>query len=418
MSFLTYFQEYNRFHSFFGIAAILAIAVLMSNNRRQINWRLVLTGLFMHFALALLVLKTTVGRDVIGYAAGLFTKLYEAGNVGISFIFGRLADPSGPWGVVFAIKVLPVIIFFGALMSMLFYLRIIQTIVQGINKVVRPLLGTTGPETLCAVANSFLGQTEAPLLIKHYLKDMTKSEFLVVMISGMGTISGSILAVFAVMGVPAAHLIAASVMAIPATILISKIIYPETEESNAMCDATATYEQNTGNILDAISQGTTDGLWLALNVGAMLISFLALLGLLNSLLGFCSFQLNEYLHLGLPIITLDKVFAWICYPFAWMLGFTGSEALQAGQLLGTKIAVNELVAYDEMLRMGLSTRTMAIITYALCGFSNFSCIGIQIGGIGSLVPEKRKWISQLGMKAVFGGALANLLSAMVANLLL
>lgn len=415
---MPYLQEYNRFHSLLGIAVIIGIAFLMSNNKTRINWRLVTTGLLMHVTLGALVLKTAMGQSVVEYIAGLFSKLYLAADVGISFVFGGLADRTGPWGVVFAVKILPVIIFFGALMSMLFYLRVIQTLVGGINKVIRPLLGTTGPETLCAIANSFLGQTEAPLLIKHYLKDMTKSEFLLVMISGMGTISGSILAVFAIMGVPAAHLIAASVMAIPATILISKIIYPETEEPKAMCEANATYEQHTGNILDSISQGTTDGLWLALNVGAMLISFLAILGVINSLLGFGCFKLNEWFSLGLPIISLANIFAVICYPFAWLLGFTGGEALQAGQLIGTKIAVNELFAYDEMLKMGLSPRTMSIITYALCGFSNFSCIGIQIGGIGSLVPEKRTWISQLGMKAVFGGALANLLSAMVANLLL
>lgn len=418
MSLLTYLFEYNRIYSFLGVAVIIGIAVLFSNNRSRISWRLVFTGLALHFALALAVLKTTIGRDIVATLAGMFTKLYEAADIGIEFVFGKLTDASGSWGFIFAIKVLPVIIFFGALMALLFYLRIIQTIVTGINKVVRPLLGTTAPETLCAIANSFLGQTEAPLLIKHYLKDMTKSEFLVVMISGMGTISGSILAVFAVMGVPATHLLAASVMAIPATIIIAKIMYPETEKTQPMCDATATYEQHTGNMLDAISQGTSDGLWLALNIGAMLISFLALLGIINNVLSFSCTALNQYFSLNLPIITLNSIFAIICMPFAWLLGFVGHEAYQVGQLIGTKIAVNELVAYSEALKMNLSPRTLAIITYALCGFSNFSCIGIQIGGIGALVPEKRKWISQLGIHAVFGGALANLMSAMVANILL
>lgn len=415
---IDYLLEYNRIYNFLGIAVILGIAVLLSYDRTRINWRLVFTGLLLHFVFAVAVLKTTIGRDIVGMLAGMFTKLYEAADAGISFVFGKLADPAGAWGFIFAIKVLPVIIFFGAFMSLLFYFRIIQMLVMGINAVVRPLLGTTGPETLCAVANSFLGQTEAPLLIRHYLKDMTKSEFLVVMISGMGTISGSILAVFAVMGVPATHLLAASVMAIPATIIIAKILYPETEEPKAMCDATANYETHAGNALDAVSQGTSDGLWLALNIGAMLISFLALLGVINNVLGFSCVKLNELFNLSLPIISLNTIFAWICMPFAWLLGFTGYEAYQTGQLIGTKIAVNELVAYSDMLKMNLSPRTMAIITYALCGFSNFSCIGIQIGGIGALVPEKRQWISQLGMKAVFGGALANLLSAMVASLLL
>ncbi len=418
MSPLAYLLEYNRIYNFLGIATILGLAFLMSNNKTRINWRLVGTGLILHVILACIVLKTSIGKDIIEYIAGLFTKLYQAGDAGVSFVFGNLANMNGPWGFVFAIKVLPVIIFFGAFMSLLFYLRVIQTLVTIINKGIQPLLGTTGPETLCAIANSFLGQTEAPLLIKHYLKDMTKSEFLVMMISGMGTISGSILAIFAVMGVPATHLLAASVMAIPATILISKMIYPEVEESKPMCDATATYEMHSGNVFDAISQGTSDGMWLALNVGAMLISFLALIGVINNLLGFSCLKLNDLFGLHLPAITLNNIFSWICAPFAWMLGFSGREAIEAAQLIGTKVAVNEVVAYHEMLQMHLSERTAAIMTYALCGFSNFSCIGIQIGGIGSLIPEKRQWLSQLGMRAVFGGALANLLSAMVASLLI
>lgn len=419
MNLLSYFLAYNRFYNFLGIAVILGIAVLMSNNRRYISWRLVITGLFLHAVLAFTVLKTTIGHDIINYVAGLFTKLYQAADIGIEFMFGKLADPSGPWAFIFAFKVLPVIVFFGALMSLLFYFGIIQFFVQGINRVLRPLLGTTGPETLCAIANSFLGPTEAPLLIRHYLKQMTKSEFLVMMISGMGTISGGILAVFAVMGVPATHLLAASVMAIPATILIAKIIYPETEETNeAMCDATASIELQAGNALDAVAQGTSDGMWLAFNVGAMLITFLALIGVINNLLGFTCESLNYYLGMNVPIISLNSVLSTICLPFGWLLGFTGEEARQAGQLIGTKIAVNEVIAYGEMLKMDLSERTRSIITYALCGFSNFSVIGIQIGGIGALVPEKRKWISELGMRAVFGGALANLLSAMVASLLI
>lgn len=418
MSPLSYLLEYNRIYNILGIFFILAIATAMSHNRSRISWRLVLTALCLHGMLAFFVLKTVVGRTVIGSLAGGFELLYQAADKGIEFVFGNLTHIEGPWGFIFAIKVLPVIVFFGAFMAMLFYLRIIQTIVMGINYVVRPLLGTTGPETLCAISNSFLGQTEAPLLIKHYLKDMTKSEFLVMMISGMGTISGSILAVFAVMGVPAVHLLAASVMAIPATILIAKIIYPETEESQAMCSANAEYDMHSGNLLDAISQGTSDGLLLALNVGAMLIAFLALLGMLNGLLYFMSTQINYLFGLNMPLVTLNQIFGWICLPFAWLLGFGGNEAFQVGQLIGTKVAVNEVVAYTDMLKMDLAPRTMSIVTYALCGFSNFSCIGMQIGGIGSLVPEKRKWISSFGVKAVFGAALANLLSAMMASLLL
>ena len=224
----------------------------------------------------------------------MFTKLYEAADIGIEFVFGKFADPTGPWGFIFAIKVLPVIIFFGAFMSLLFYLRIMQTLVMGINRVVRPLLGTTAPETLCAVANSFLGQTEAPLLIKHYLKDMTKSEFLVVMISGMGTISGSILAVFADDGCPCdcIYLLQAS-WQFPQLLLLQKLCIPKLKNQRRCVMLQLTYEQHSGNVFDAISQGTSDGLWLALNIGAMLISFLALLGIVNAILGLACITLNE-----------------------------------------------------------------------------------------------------------------------------
>lgn len=423
MSIMAYLLEHNRIYNILGIFVILGITALFSNNPRRISFKLVASGLLMHFLLAFIALKSTVGQDVIKWIADGFNALYQAADKGIEFVFGSLSNAEGAWGFIFAIKVLPVIIFFGAFMAILFYIGAIQKAVSWINIIVRPFLGTSGAETLCAIANSFLGQTEAPLLIRNYLKDMTKSEILTVMISGMGSISGAILAVFALMGVPAVHLLAASIMSIPASIIISKIMYPETEKPKTHGGACVTYENTSINIFDAISQGASDGLWLALNVGAMLIAFLALLGLFNSGLIFACVKLNALLHYfnfsySVPVISLNDMLAWICMPFAWLLGFTGDTAYKAAELIGTKVAVNELVAYDKMLKMGLSTRTIAIITYALCGFSNFSCIGIQIGGIGALAPEKRQLISQLGIKAVFGGALSNLLSAMVASLLL
>ncbi|MBA3954261.1 NupC/NupG family nucleoside CNT transporter [Candidatus Dependentiae bacterium] len=418
MSIGVYLLEHNRIYNLLGIFVILAIAFLFSNNRRHISVKLVVSGLLLHGLLALAVLKTTLGKQGIEYVAGLVAKLYEAADQGIEFVFGKLSIPTESWGFIFAIKVLPVIVFFGALMSLLFYLGIVQWLVSGISFLLRPLLGTSGAETLCAAANSFLGQTEAPLLVRGYLKNMTKSEFMVVMVSGMGSISGAILAVFARMGVPATHLLAASVMSIPATIVIAKILYPETEIPETAHGAQATFKSPSTNVLDAISTGTSDGLQLALNVGAMLIAFIALIGMLNGLLSFTCFKINELFSLNLPLITLDTVFSWVGLPFGWLLGFTGKEAIQAGELIGTKVAVNELVAYSKMVAMNLPERTKDILTYALCGFSNFSCIGIQIGGIGALVPEKRQWLSELGLRAVLGGALANLLSAMVASLVL
>ncbi|MEX0940817.1 MAG: nucleoside transporter C-terminal domain-containing protein [Candidatus Babeliales bacterium] len=423
MTWYQYLLEYNRYCNLIGIFFILFIAILFSRKRAAINYKLIVNGLILQFVLAYLVLRTTIGHSIIAAVAEVVKKLYVCADQGASFLFGNLANANTPWGFIFAIKVLPIIIFFGALMALLFHWGIVQKCVYAVSLLVRPVLGTSGAETLCAIANSFLGQTEAPLLIRNYLKNMTRSELLVVMISGMGTISGAILAVFAAMGVPAEHLLSASVMAIPGTILIAKILYPETEETHTGTNVQIEYEGETKNIFDAISTGTTDGLYLALNVGAMLISFLSLLALVNLSLE----QIAIYINAGLayvaipfqlPTLNLSIIFSYLFAPFGYLLGFTGTEALKAGELLGIKVTVNELVAYAQMLDMHLSERAISILTYALCGFSNFSCIGIQIGGIGALVPEKRQWLCEFGLLTVLGSSLSNLLSAMIAGLLL
>ncbi len=418
-----YFIEHNRYLNLLGIFVILGIAWLFSKKRSAINSRLVLHALVLEFVIAFCMLRTSLGQTMICSVASAIQKVYEFADKGSGFVFGNLTNAQMPWGFIFALKVLPIIIFFGALMSLLFYLGIVQKIVSAISYVVRPLLGTSGAETLCAIANSFLGQTEAPLLIRNYLHSMTKSELFLVMVSGMGTISGAILAVFAAMGVPSTHLLASSVMAIPGTILIAKILYPETEESVTMKGASATTSLTSSSLLDSIAQGTSDGMQLALNVGAMLISFLSLLAMLNYLLEYSTTSLNSLMaYIGLafqlPLINLNLIFSYLFAPFGFLLGFTGNYILQAGQLLGTKVAVNELIAYGQMVQMELPPRMIALLTYALCGFSNFSCIGIQIGGIGALAPEKRPWLCELGVFAVLGGSLANLLSAMIAGLLL
>ncbi len=420
---LQYLVEHNRYLNVVGIGVIIALAILFSRNRAAINYRLIINALILQFLIAFFMLKTSLGFYLVSVVASGVDKLYAYAQEGIGFLFGNLTNPALSWGFIFAIRVLPVVIFFGALMSLLFYLGIIQRCVNAVSLLIRPLLRTSGAETLCAIANSFLGQTEAPLVIRNYLCNMTKSEMLVVMVSGMGTISGSILVVFAAMGVPAAHLLSASVMAIPATIMLAKILYPEIEKSATAQGAQAQCEIPARNALDAISQGTSDGLSLALNIGAMLIAFLSLIALLNGFLSLISLSINNILstmHLDfkVPFLTLDGILSVITAPFSYLLGFTGAEALKVGELLGTKIAVNEMVAYGKMVAMDLSDRTKAIVTYALCGFSNFSCIGIQIGGIGALVPERRGWLSELGLIALFGAVLANLLSAMIAGLLL
>ncbi len=422
MQLLAYLLEYNRFMNLFGILAILVIAYAFSQKRSAVNIKLVLHGLVVQFFFGLVVLKTAIGRKILDVVAEYAGKMYLFADEGVGFVFGNLANQTGPWGFIFGIKVLPVIIFFGAFTALLFYYGIVQKAVYGVSKVIRPLMGTTGPETLCAVANSFLGQTEAPLLIRHYLHNMTKSELLVVMVSGMATISGAILVVFVAMGVPATHLLTASVMAIPGSMVIAKILLPETVAHKDEGDS-VDIQHTADNVLDAISVGTTDGLKLALNVAAMLISFLALLAMLNYILGYGAYKLNHLLSFmgiafRLPMLSIELIFGYLFSPFAYLMGFTGQEALDIGSLLGTKVAVNEVVAFGNMVHMQLSERAVDIVTYALCGFSNFSCIGIQVGGIGALVPEKRKWLSELGLYAVLGGTLSNLLSAMIAGLLL
>lgn len=417
-SLIEYLVEYNRYLNIVGIFVILGIAWLFSHKRSAINKQTISAAFLLHITLAFFVLRTGLGITIIGWVADAVGQLYGAAESGIQFVFGNLANASGPWGFIFAFKVLPIIIFFGAFMSLLFHWGIVQRAVGAINYGLQPLLGTSGAETLCAIANSFLGQTEAPLLIKHYIKDMTKSEIMLVMVSGMGSISGAILVVYAAIGVPVVHLLSASVMAVPATILIAKILYPETEQPATRTgaqveNAHVVVESATANVLDAISLGASDGLQLALNVAAMLIAFIALIGLINSMLGFLCFQVGFA-----SCITLQTIFGVVFAPFGWLLGLQGYEITAAGELIGIKVAVNEMVAYTQMVAMNLSPRAVALLTYALCGFSNFSCIGIQIGGIGALAPTKRAVLSELGFRAVLGGTLANLLSAMVVGLLL
>ncbi len=398
--------ENNNYIGILGIVTILCVAYLFSSNRKKINFRLVINALLMQFFLAFFILKTHIGKALFLRLASGFRRIYEFASEGSGFVFGRLADPSGPWMMIFAIKVASVIIFFGALMSVLYHLRIIQLLVKIVSFIIRPILGTSGAETLCAAANSMLGQTEAPLLIRNYLDRMTRSEILVVMVSGMATLSGAILAVYGSIGVPMLHLLTASVMAIPGSILISKILLPETETPETMGNKQVEMKSTATNILDAISTGTTDGLGLAVNVLAMLITFISLISLINFLLAYVGFY------------TLNDIFANIFGPFAYLLGIPKLETEAAGALLGQKLVINEFVAFSNFKDFVISERTKAILTYALAGFSNFSCIGIQIGGIGSLSPKKRDVLVQLGMRALLGGTLTNFLNAAIASLLI
>lgn len=415
---ISYFIEYNRYASLLGVGVILFIAFLFSNNKKHINIKTVISSLFLLFVLGFATLKSAIGQSVLCYISDAIAKIYMLSDVGAKFVFGSLVDSNASWGFIFGLKVLPVIIFFGALMSVLFYLGVVQKIVSIITFLLKPILGTSGAETLCAVANSFLGQTEAPLLIRNYLSSMTNSEIFVVMVSGMATISGAILAVFAMMGVCPRYMLAASAMAIPASILIAKIMYPETEVPVTSRGKMENVKSPASNIFDAIALGTFDGLSLAMNVGAMLIVFISLIAFINSVLISLSGNLNYYFTLGLPEFSLQYFFSYLFAPFGYLLGFEGTQIFDAAQLLGIKVTVNEMIAYQKLGSMNFSERGIAVLAIALCGFSNFSCIGIQVGGIGALVPEKRKLLTELGLKVVLASSMANLLSAMVANLVL
>jgi len=398
-----------RFVGLIGVVVVLAIAYLFSRHKSRVQYDVVIKGLGLQVFIAWFILNTDIGKGIFSALSDGFQVVYRLADQGASFVFGSLSNPTGPWGFIFGVKVVSIIIFFGALMSLLFHLGIVQLIVSALAYVFRPLLGTSGPETLCAAANSMLGQTEAPLLIKNYLKDMTDSEILVVMVSGMATLSGAILAVYGGLGVPMHHLLASSVMAIPGSMVISKILLPETEKglsTKALVDMKPT----TKNMLDAISTGTSDGLSLAVNVMAMLISFISIVALVDAILSGVGSWFFDF-----PL-TLSFVFGKLFSGVALVIGIPFNELEAAGALLGKKLVVNEFVAYVDMVKAQLSARTHAIMTYALCGFSNFSCIGIQIGGIGALVPSKRELLTRLGLLALLGGTLTNLLGAAIAGL--
>ena len=403
------FQSYA---GLFGILFVLAVASIFSSNRKAIKYRLIVTALAVQFGLSYFILKTTIGFTIFSSISHGFELLCTYADEGISFVFGKLARPENAWGFIFAIKILPIIIFFGALMSLLFHLGVVQKVVKGMAFIIRPLFGTSGAETLSVAANSAMGQTEAPLLIKNYLPGMTRSELLTVMTSGMAHLSGSILAVYGLMGVPILHLLSASIVAIPGSILISKMMIPETETPQTLGGQMVEIKPETKNILDAISTGTHDGLGLAVNVAAMLIAFISLIAMANGLLVF----VTSYFIAG--GVSFDQIFAYIFYGVAFLIGVPLPECGIAGKLLGQKLVINELVAYGSMLKEQLTPRTIVLMTYALAGFANISSIGIQIGGIGAICPEKRHMLTQLGPRALLCGTLANILNAAIASLLM
>ncbi len=401
--------------SVLGIVVLLIIAVLFSNNRKAINLRTVLGALAIQIGFAALILYVPFGRDALQATANGVSNVIAYGNEGINFVFGGLSDPSNA-GFIFAVKVLPIIVFFSGLISVLYYLGIMQVVIKVIGGALQAALGTSKAESMSAAANIFVGQTEAPLVVRPYIKNMTQSELFAIMAGGTASIAGSVMAGYAGMGVPLTYLIAASFMAAPAGLLFAKILFPQTEQFNDKQPETDDSEKPT-NVLEAMAGGASAGMQLALNVGAMLIAFVGLIALVNGILG------GVGGWFGYGDLTLQSIFGWIFKPLAYLIGVSWDESAIAGQMIGMKLAVNEFVGYLEFAKylqpdtaVVLSEKTKAIITFALCGFANFSSIAILIGGIGGMAPNRRGDVARLGLKAVVAGTLANLMSATIAGL--
>ena len=416
--------------SLLGWPAMLLLAWAVSYNRKNFPWRTVIWGLGLQFTLALLILKTPWGGLLFEFAGKIIQKLIQFSNEGTKFVFGALADQSamgkvfGPHNsVVFAILVCGTVVIVAALSSLFYHWGILQRVVRGVAFVMRKAMGTSGSETLSAAANIFMGQTEAPLVIRPYVPRMTKSEIMTIMVCGMAHIAGGVAAVYAAMGIKAGypntagHLLTASVLNCPAALLIAKIMLPETEKSETAAGAPAMTPRTTANSIDAICRGAGDGFHLSLNICAMLIAFIAIIALANYAVGF------PQTHLGVVHpVTLQNVFGWVNAPFAWLMGVPAQDCLSIGQILGERIVLNEFVGYLDLTghaaQLNLTPRSFTIATYALCGFANFSSIAIQVGGIGSLAPERRSEMAKVGFRAMLGGLLAAYMTASLAGFLL
>ncbi|MGL4989665.1 MAG: NupC/NupG family nucleoside CNT transporter [Sarcina sp.] len=407
----------DKFTGVLGLIAILGVAFLYSENKKKINWRLVGTGLILQVIFALFVLKTQIGQDIFSGFNDVITKLLGFASEGTNFLFGPLSDGSGaiPAGSVFVFNVLPTMIFFSSIMSILYHLGIMQFFINLVAKGLAKLLGTSGAETLSAVGNIFLGQTEAPLLIKPYIGKMTRSELMAIMVGGMATVAGGVMAGYVAMGINAGDLMAGSIMAAPAGLLLAKILVPETEVAETAGGSTVKLESTSSSVIEAAANGAAEGLSMALNVAAMLLAFIALIALINALLG----GLGGLV--GMPDLSLYWLLGKVFTPVAWLMGVPVSDLSTAGSLLGQKIAINEFVAYSDLsvaiANHALQAKTITILTFALCGFANFSSIAIQIAGIGGLAPERKGTIAKLGFKALLGGALATFMTATIAGIL-
>lgn len=407
--------------SLLGLVTMIALAWACSLNRRKFPWRTVIAGLLLQLLFALFILKTAIGERTFKSAQAAFEVLLDCAVKGAVLVFGPLAKQAllteklGPGnGFIFVVIVTATIILVSALSSFLYHYGILQRVVRGIAWVMQRLMRTSGSESLAAAANIFMGQTEAPLVIKPYLKRMTQSEIMALMVGGMATIAGGVLAAYVGFGISAGHLLTASVMSAPASLMIAKILLPESEVSDTAAGASAKVPRETFNGVEALCRGAADGVMLAINVMAMLIAFVAVVALANALLGWV-----QSLFGVVQPIQLQTVFGWINAPFAWVMGVPAKDCQAVGQILGERIVLNEFLGYLSLSQQAahLDPRSVTLTTYALCGFANFSSVAIQIGGIGALAPERRKDLARLGLRAMVGGLLACYLTATVVGLL-
>lgn len=409
-----------RIISLTGLFAFIGFCYLISTNRKAIKWKPVIWGCVLQFTLAVLILRTPYGQSIFEGARAFFAKILSFSSAGSKFVFGPLVDMSvtskafGPQNAfIFAVQITGTIIFVSVLMSILYHLGIMQKIVYIFAKMMQKLMDTSGSESLAAAANIFIGQTEAPLVIKPYIEKMTDSEIMAMMTGGMATVTGAIMAVYMGMGIDPGHMLAASFMSAPATLAIAKILVPETKQSATKGKIPEQVKMQDANVLDAACRGASEGLNLSINVMGMLIGFIALIALINYVLGW-----GTSFFMGNPL-TLETLLGYVFSPFAFLMGVPKEDIFQVGSLIGIKTTVTEFIAYDTLSKMkGLNPRSITIATYALCGFANFASIAIQIGGIGALVPSKRSSFAKFGFLSMVGGTIASFMTACIAGVLL
>ncbi len=410
-----------RFTGILGLITMMGLAYVFSTNRKAIQVKTVAWGLALQIAFAFLVLKFEYGRRAFERAGDAVKWLLSFSYEGSKFVFGQLGMKEQPLGFYFAFMVLPTIIFIAAFFAILYHFGVMQFIIKWAARAMTALMGASGAESLNVAASIFMGQTEAPLTIRPYLPQVTRSELMTIMTSGMAHVSGGIMGAYIAFGVEPKHILTAVIMTAPGTILLSKMLVPETEKpvTAGKVELHRSEEEKKENFLGAIARGTSDGLGLAINVGAMLIAFIALIYLTNGILG----GIHNYLAArGVAYFpdSLQQIFGYLFAPVAWVIGVPWHDCMQIGNLLGTRMALNELVAFSQLgpLKGTLSDRSFTIATFALCGFANFSSIGIQIGGIGALAPNKRDALAKLGIRAMLAGTMANLMSASIVSILM